>query len=397
LDIDFPLTHVLVRMHMLGVLFDPAPLEALNLDVSRRLMNIKRQVWETYGQINLQSSQQVAWLLYDKLGLPRSRETKYGYTTNNRALQQLARFHPAPQLVFDYRKLFKLRQSYINALPDMVWNDGRLHTDFNQTRTITGRLSSSRPNLQNIPMRTPLGRQLRKCFVASPGYKFVSADYSNIEMRMMAHLSNDQPLIDAFHTGKDVHAETAKALFRKSVVNDDERFRGKKTGFGIIYGVGPDRLGEELLISPADAGKLIGSYFDSHPGVRRFFIETLDLAREQGYVSSIFNRRRYLPDIRSEDGYLRKKAELAATNTPVQSSAADLIKIAMVKLQKALDQKGSAARIILQVHDELVVEAPEAEVEDVARLTEEVMVSSAKLRVPLEVSVGTGDNLYELK
>jgi DNA polymerase-1 len=305
-----------------------------------------------------------------------------------------------PKLILGYRELQKLKSTYVDVLPLAVNREtGRIHTSFNQVGAQTGRLSSSEPNLQNIPVRTPRGEGIRRGFVPAPGWTFVVADYSQIELRLMAHLSGDPAFIEAFRQGHDIHRQTAAIIFGVSLdqVTGEMRSRAKTTNFGIIYGQGPFALSKKLGISLDEARQFIADYFTRFAGVRAYLDRQVDLARQQGYVETLFGRRRYIPEIRDRNFNIRAFGERTAQNTPLQGSAADLIKIAMVRIHRALPDAGLKARMVLQVHDELVIEAPVAEADRAAELVKRHMEGAAKLAVPLEVTIGIGPNWVDAK
>jgi DNA polymerase-1 len=332
--------------------------------------------------------------LFTKLGLPSKgvKQTKTGPSTDSDTLVALSEHHPLPGLVLEYRGLAKLKSTYVDALPRQVDEHGRIHTRLNQTVTATGRLSSSDPNLQNIPIRTEDGARIRMAFIAAPEHVLLSADYNQIELRVLAHLSSDPALTESFRLGRDVHSATAAEVFEVAAddVTPAMRRAAKVINFGIIYGMGAGRLSRELGISRVKALEYIERYFARYAGVRRFYEEMLVGARRDGYVSTLLGRRRYLPDIHSDHGGRRQLAERVATNTPIQGSAADIIKLAMLRLADALGRAGSRASMILQIHDELLIECPEAELRQVVTITRETMEGAAELAVPIVVDVGTG-------
>jgi len=337
-------------------------------------------------------------LLFDKLGLPVIKKTKTGYSTDMEVLSALAPLHPLPAEILRYRGLAKLKNTYVDALPCLVNpQTGRIHTSYNQTGTVTGRLSSSEPNLQNIPVRTEEGRAIRRAFVAAPGYHLLSADYSQIELRILAHYSQDEVLMAAFRHGEDIHLRTAGEVFgvQPNAVTAEMRRQAKTINFGIIYGMSPFGLARELGIPQAAARAFIQRYFERYPGVCAY-IEQMPLrAREQGFVTTLFQRKRFLPHISSRNRNLRQFAERAAINTPIQGSAADMMKLAMIHIDSALEERGLPARMIMQVHDELVFEVERDAVAEVANLVRERMESVGRLEVPLVVSEGHGPNWNE--
>jgi len=337
-------------------------------------------------------------VLFDRLAIPTRgiRRGKTGLSTDVDVLTRLAREHPLPARILEFRALSKLQSTYVDALPALVDpRTGRLHTSFNQTVAATGRLSSSDPNLQNIPVRSEEGRRIRAAFVAAPGRRLISADYSQIELRLLAHLAEDPTLIDAFARDEDVHARTAAEVFGGLAPAHGRRL-AKVINYGIVYGMGAVRAGRELGVTTSEAEAYITGYFERYPGVRRFIDGTIAGARDRGYVTTVLGRRRYLPELGSRDSAVRQFAERAATNTPIQGSAADLIKLAMLEVSRRLKTEGLRTQMLLQVHDELVLEAPDAEVPRSMVLVREVMEGVWPLRVPLRVDVHSGANWAEV-
>ena len=394
-NLEIPLIGVLVRMEQVGIAIDCTVFEKLQQEVEIRLETLRREITETAGEVfQINSPKQLQQILFEKLHLKPVRKTKTGFSTDMDVLEQLAEQHPLPGKILEYRTIEKLRSTYIDALPKLIHPEtGRIHTSFNQAVAATGRLSSSDPNLQNIPVRTELGRRIRSGFVpGNPGWKLISADYSQIELRVLAHLSGDRPLREAFEKDADIHQDTAARLFGvlPEFVSPEMRRQAKAVNFGVIYGMTPFGLSKNLGISKNDAARYIENYFAQHPQVKAWIDETLAKARTNGYVTTILNRRRYIPDINARDAAARSAAERIAVNTPVQGSAADIIKRAMIELDKALSS--GAARLLLQVHDELLVEAPEEEASSVAALMKDIMEHAAVLDVPLKVDIGIGDN-----
>jgi DNA polymerase-1 len=361
-----------------------------------------QEVYKHAGrEFNVGSTLQLAQVLYEDLKLPVLKRTKTGPSTDADVLEQLAATGAAvPTLLLEYRELQKLRSTYVDELPLRVHPvTGRIHTSFSQVGAATGRLSSSEPNLQNIPIRTVRGQEIRKGFVPAPGWKFVIADYSQIELRLMAHLSGDPAFIDAFTRGEDIHRQTAALIFNVPLesVTPEMRGRAKTINFGTIYGQGAFALSRMLGIPQDEAKAFIAEYFRRFAGVRAYLDRQVALAREQGYVETLFGRRRYVPEIRDRNFNTRAFGERISQNAPLQGSAADLIKIAMTRLHRALRQEGLAARLLLQVHDELVLEAPPAEIARVTALVKTHMEGAAALAVPLVVEVGVGDNWLDAK
>jgi DNA polymerase-1 len=349
-------------------------------------------------QFNINSPKQLQEVLFDRLKLPRGRKTKEGYSTDVDVLTQLAKSHELPGEILAYRSLAKLKSTYIDALPLLVHEEtGRVHTSYNQAVTATGRLSSSNPNLQNIPVRTLEGKRIRQAFVAHDGFYIVSADYSQIELRVLAHLSEDKTLLASFASGEDIHSRTASSIFGvfPEMVNDAMRRQAKVINFGVLYGMSAFGLAKELDIPQKLAQAYIDEYFRKYDGVRDYLEDILIRARRDGFVTTLLNRRRYLPDIHSENLNVRQYAERMAVNMPVQGTAADLIKMAMIHIDRRLREEKFRARMIMQVHDELVFEVPEAERETVMGLVRKEMEDVAVLRVPLKVEIDCGRNWDE--
>ena len=400
--LEMPLVEVLVDMEWTGIALDPELFRRLALELSAYLRRLEADIAVAAGgSVNLNSPKQLASVLFDKLQLPALKRTKTGPSTDADVLEQLAEMgHEVPRLLLEYRELEKLRSTYVDVLPRKIHRvTGRVHTSFNQIGAATGRLSSTDPNLQNIPVRSPRGEAIRRGFVPQPGWKFVVADYSQIELRLMAHLSLDPAFIEAFRQGQDIHRQTAAIIFDVPVaeVTGEMRARAKTINFGTIYGQGPFALSKQLSIPQEEAKAFIAEYFRRFAGVRTFLDRQVQIARERGYVETLFGRRRYIPEVNDRNFNMRAFGERQAQNAPLQGSAADLIKIAMARLHGALRDEGFAARLLLQVHDELVLEAPVAEVERVARLVKEYMEGAATLEVPLVVDVGVGDNWLDAK
>jgi DNA polymerase-1 len=398
-EVELPLIVVLARMEQAGVAIDGKVFEQLQTEVEERQRALEAEIYAEAGeQFQINSPKQLQEILFGKLGLKPVRRTKTGYSTDMEVLEELALEHPLPKKILEYRTLDKLRGTYIEALPRLVNPEtGRIHTSFNQAVAATGRLSSSDPNLQNIPIRTELGRRIREGFI--PGrrdHKLISADYSQIELRILAHLSGDPGLREAFEHDADIHEETALRLFgvMPRTVTPEMRRQAKAVNFGVVYGISPFGLGRSLGISTTEAARFIEQYFAKYPGVKRWIESTLKSATERGYVTTLLQRRRYVPELASGTLSVRKAAERVAINTPVQGSAADIIKLAMVKLDAAL--AGTQARLLLQVHDELVLEAPAKQAKDVAETTKRVMESAFELAVALKVDVGIGDHWAEI-
>jgi len=399
-EVEFPLLVVLADMECTGVTLDTKFLDMMSKELELLLENIILDIYKMAGEkFNINSTQQLSDILFNRLKLPIVRKTKTGYSTDVGVLETIRNEHPVVERLLEYRQLSKLKSTYVDALPKAINpRTGRVHTSFNQTGTTTGRLSSSDPNLQNIPMHTDLGREIRKAFV--PGSKdmlIMSADYSQIELRVMAHISQDEGLIEAFRNGEDIHATTAAKVFgvKPSEVTREMRRRAKEVNFGIMYGIGPFGLSSRLDISQAEAKEIITRYFERFPKVNQYIFDTIARARQDGYVSTFLGRRRYLPEINSRNQTVRQNAERQAINMPIQGTAADLIKLAMIEIHEAIRRKEFTSRMILQVHDELVFEIEKKELVGMKELVVEKMRKALPLDVPIEVEVGTGKNWYD--
>ncbi|GAB3532254.1 DNA polymerase I [Photobacterium alginatilyticum] len=397
-DIEMPLVPVLSRMERTGVLIDSMLLSAQSSEIAVRLDELEKKAFEIADQeFNLSSPKQLQAILFEKMGLPVLKKTPSGApSTNEEVLQELALDYPLPKLILEYRGLAKLKSTYTDKLPKMVNPaTGRVHTSYHQAVTATGRLSSSDPNLQNIPVRNEEGRRIRQAFIAPTGYKVLAVDYSQIELRIMAHLSGDQALLDAFRHGKDIHAATAAEILGLPIesVTSEQRRRAKAINFGLIYGMSAFGLAKQLDMGRNEAQDYMNLYFERYPGVLEYMESTRTTASEQGYVETLFGRRLYLPDIKSRNGMRRKAAERAAINAPMQGTAADIIKRAMVLVdQWVAEQETGRVRLLMQVHDELVFEVQESELESVSAEVRRLMESAAELDVPLIADAGTGDN-----
>ncbi len=396
-SIEMPMREVLFRMERTGVLLDCALLDAQSRELGERVLALENHAYELAGQpFNLGSPKQLGDILFGKMGLPAVKKTATGQpSTDEEVLQQLAADYPLPKLLLEHRGLSKLKSTYTDKLPQMVnARTGRVHTNFGQATAVTGRLASTDPNLQNIPVRTQEGRRIREAFIAPPGHLLVSADYSQIELRIMAHLSGDASLLKAFAEGADIHKATAAEIFGVPLadVTADQRRYIKAVNFGLIYGMSAFGLAVQLAIERDAAQMFIDKYFTRYPGVADYMQRTRELARKQGYVETVFGRRLWLPDINAGGGPRRQGAERAAINAPMQGTAADLIKLAMIAVQQWLDDERLGTRLILQVHDELVLEVPAVELDRVKRELPALMSGVAQLRVPLVVDVGSGPN-----
>jgi DNA polymerase-1 len=399
-DIEVPLIDVLSRIERNGTLVDGNRLRAFSRELAGRIDELKDSAWSVAGEaFNLDSPKQLQAILYDKLSLPVLSKTPKGQpSTAEAALESLAQDYELPRLILEYRSLAKLKSTYTDKLPEQInARTGRIHTSYHQAVTATGRLSSSDPNLQNIPVRHAEGRRIRQAFVAPKGRRIVAADYSQIELRIMAHLSGDQGLHRAFAAGKDIHRSTAAEVFGAALddVSDDQRRSAKAINFGLIYGMSAFGLAKQLGVSRALAQDYIDRYFDRYPGVRAYMDATRAQAREQGYVETLFGRRLHVPEINAGNQQRRQAAERTAINAPMQGTAADIIKRAMLGVHGWLQSAAVDALMIMQVHDELVFEVAESAVEEVTDRVRQIMTAAAELDVPLVVDVGVGDNWDE--
>ena len=400
-EIEMPLVPVLAEMEMNGVCLDTNALKETSQTFTQRMLEYERQIYELAGEtFNISSPKQVGDILFGKMKIiDKPKKTKTGqYVTSEEILQQLKSKSPIVSAILNYRGLKKLLSTYIDALPKLINpRTGHIHTSFNQAITATGRLSSSDPNLQNIPVRGEDGKEIRKCFIPEPGCLFFSADYSQIELRVMAHLSGDENMIEVFREGKDLHAATASTIYKKDIseVTRDERSKSKQANFGIIYGITVFGLAERLEITRDEAKRLIDGYFETFPKVKEYMEAAKEIARQHGYAETIFNRRRYLPDINSHNAVVRNFAERNAINAPIQGSAADIIKVAMVRIYNRMKAEGLQSKMILQVHDELNFSVIPEEKERMERLVMEEMQGAYVLRVPLVADAGWGKNWLE--
>jgi DNA polymerase-1 len=399
-SIEMPVREVLFRMERTGVLIDAARLEAHGRELGQKMLELEERAYREAGQpFNLNSPKQIGEIFFDRLKLPVVKKTPSGApSTDEDVLERLALDYPLPKTLLEYRALSKLKSTYTDKLPRMVdAKTGRVHTNYGQATAVTGRLASNDPNLQNIPIRTPEGRRIREAFVAPPGHRIVSADYSQVELRIMAHVSEDAGLLGAFARGEDIHRATAAEIFGREPrdVTAEERRYAKVINFGLIYGMSAFGLAQQLGLERATAQAYIDSYFARYPGVARYMESTRQIAREQGYVETVLGRRLWLPEIRSSNPARRGGAERAAINGPMQGTAADLIKLAMIAVQGWIDAGGLGMKLIMQVHDELVLEVPEGELERAKGELPRLMAGVASLRVPLVVDIGVGANWDE--
>jgi len=400
--IDKPLVPVLLRMEQAGVRIDPAVLNAMSTRLAVEIDDLAERVYEQSGhRFNINSPKQLGDVLFNKMLLPKP--MKYGkgkvVSTAQDVLEELAEHHTVPALVLEYRQLAKLKSTYLDSLPQLADSEGRVHTTFNQVGTATGRLSSTNPNLQNIPVRTAVGREIRAAFVAAPGNLLMSADYSQIELRLMAHFSQDPLLLNAYRTGQDIHTLTAAEVFGvdPATMSKETRNRAKAVNFGIVYGISPFGLAAQLNIPQSEAKLYIETYFERYAGVRRFIDEVLDTVRREGSVRTYFGRVRPIPDIQSRNPNMRGFAERTAVNTPLQGTAADLIKLAMIRIDAAIAARKLRSRMTLQVHDELLFDVIPEEAEELHKLVQHEMEHVAEFSVPIVADVGLGQNWRDIK
>ncbi|HGS5279724.1 TPA: DNA polymerase I [Vibrio parahaemolyticus] len=397
-EIEMPLVPVLSRIERTGVLIDDMKLSAQSVEIAVRLEELEQKAYEIAEQeFNMNSPKQLQAILFEKMGLPVVKKTPSGTpSTNEEVLQELALDYPLPKLILEYRGLAKLKSTYTDKLPKMINpSTGRVHTSYHQAVTATGRLSSTDPNLQNIPIRNEEGRRIRQAFVAPAGYKILAVDYSQIELRIMAHLSGDQALLDAFRDGKDIHAATAAEIMGVSIdqVSSEQRRRAKAVNFGLIYGMSAFGLAKQLGIPRGEAQAYMDKYFERYPGVMQYMEDTRSAAADKGYVETIFGRRLHLPEIKSRNGMRRKAAERAAINAPMQGTAADIIKKAMLLVDQWIQEEGNGrVKLLMQVHDELVFEVEESSLSEIESKVQKLMESAAELKVPLVAEAGHGDN-----
>ena len=401
-NIEIPLISVLAEVEWTGISIDLPWFHSLKERFRRERQNVEQQIYAAAGtEFNIASNPQLREILFTRLGLPVLKKTSTGPSTDASVLQELADAgHAIPGLLMEYRELSKLENTYLDALPAMVNpQTGRLHTSFSQTVAATGRLSSSEPNLQNIPIRRELGRAIRRGFIPRPGWSLLAADYSQIELRLLAHLSKDPAFVEAFNAGGDIHRQTAAIIFDVDVneVTSDMRARAKTINFATIYGQGAHALSRQLKIEHAEAKDFILRYFERFRGIRKYLDSSVDFAREHGYVTTIFGRRRYIPELRERNFNTRAFGERAAANSPIQGSAADLIKMAMIRIDDALREGRYRSKMLLQVHDELVFEVQPDEMEAVQAIVKDRMENAAQLSVPLVVDMGIGANWLDTK
>lgn len=399
-EIEIPLAIVLADMENCGFMADKDGIIEYNKKISEKLDEITKEIYDSVGyEFNINSPKQLGSALFEKLALPHGKKTKSGYSTSAEVLESLKYEHPAVALILQYRTYSKLKSTYCEGLLKVIGNDGRIHSSFNQTETRTGRISSTEPNLQNIPVRTELGRELRRFFIAKDGWVLVDADYSQIELRVLAHIANDKAMIEAFKNNEDIHAITASQVFGLpfEMVTKTMRSRAKAVNFGIVYGIGAFSLSKDIGVSRKEADKYIKDYLAHYSGVDRYMKQTVEDAKRDGYVTTMFDRRRYLPELSSSNFNLRAFGERVARNMPIQGTSADIIKIAMIRVRNRLKAENMQAKLILQVHDELIVEAPENEAQKTAEILREEMENAVQLSVPLIAEAGKGKTWFEAK
>ena len=401
-EIELPLLRILAEMEVAGCAVAPDELRAFGDKLDARIEVLVSQIYEDAGgEFNINSTRQLGEVLFEKLGLPAQKKTKTGYSTNVDVLEKLAGLHPIIPAILEYRQLTKLKSTYVEGLLKVISpKDGRIHTHFQQTVTATGRLSSTDPNLQNIPVRTELGRELRRMFVApDDDHVLIDADYSQIELRVLAHISQDEHMIEAFRSGKDIHAATAAKVYHVPIeqVTPQMRSSCKAVNFGIVYGISDFSLAQDIGVTRKEAGEFIRTYLATYPGVAKYMDDIKESAKEKGYVTTLFGRRRALPELQSRNFNIRSFGERVAMNTPIQGTAADIIKIAMVRVRDRLVREGLESRLILQVHDELILEAPKSEQEEAMRLLKEEMEAAFQMDAPLVAEAKAGHSWYDTK
>lgn len=397
-DIELPLSRVLAKMEYVGFEVDKNGIESFGKMLGERIKALTDSIYESVGyEFNINSPKQLGVALFEELKLPCKKKTKTGYSTNAEVLEGLVGEHPAISQILEYRSLSKLKSTYCDGLLKVIADDGRIHTRFNQVETRTGRISSLEPNLQNIPIRTELGSQMRKFFIAGEGKKLVDADYSQIELRVLSDLSNDKNMIDAFNSGEDIHTITASQVFNLPVqmVTPQMRSRAKAVNFGIVYGIGAFSLAKDIGVSNKEAKQYIENYLAHYSGVDDYMKKMIDLAKDKGFSETLFHRKRYLPELASSNHMMRAFGERVARNMPIQGTAADIIKIAMVKVDDRLAKENMKSRLILQVHDELIVESPENEAQRALEIVCEEMENACKMKVLLRADGKIGNTWFD--
>lgn len=400
INIEMPLVFALFGMEQNGVKVEAPALKVYGEQLAKQIEILESEIYQLSGEtFNINSPKQLAVILFEKMGLPNGKKTKTGYSTSAEILEKLAPDYPLVAKILEYRQLTKLKSTYADGLSNYICDDGRIHGKFNQTITATGRISSTEPNLQNIPVRMELGRLIRKVFVPEEGYVFVDADYSQIELRILAHCSGDEALIEAYREAKDIHRMTASQVFKIPFdeVTDLQRRNAKAVNFGIVYGISSFGLSQDLSISKKEAAEYIENYFHTYPGIKEFLDNAVASGKEKGYVTTLFGRRRPIPELSSGNFMQRSFGERVAMNSPIQGSAADIMKLAMIGVQKRLREANMKSKLVLQVHDELLIEAHESEIEQVKEILAHEMEHAATLLVPLDVEMQVGKNWYEAK
>ncbi len=395
---EMPLVFTLFSMEQAGIEVDAEALKAYSEELGGRIGELEKQIYEEAGEtFNINSPKQLGVILFEKMGLKGGKKTKTGYSTSAEVLEKLAPVCPMVAKILEYRQLMKLKSTYADGLSAYIGADRRIHTTFQQTITATGRLSSTEPNLQNIPIRMELGRQIRKAFIPKEGCVLVDADYSQIELRVLAHMSGDEKLIQAYREAQDIHRLTASLVFHVPFeeVTPLQRRNAKAVNFGIVYGISSFGLSQDLSISRKEAQEYIEKYFETYPRIKTFLDQLVQEAREKGYAKTLFGRRRPMPELKSSNFMQRSFGERVAMNAPIQGTAADIIKLAMLHVDRRLKAEGLRSRLLLQVHDELLIEAYEEELRLVERILAEEMEGAAKLSIPLEVDQKRGKNWYE--
>lgn len=399
-EIELPLAEVLASMELYGFEIDTDALRQYGKMLDEKIEEYQNLIYQLAGEsFNINSPKQLGEVLFEHLGLPSKKKTKTGYSTSAEVLESLRGKHDIIDSILEYRKVTKLKSTYVDGLLKVVGKDGRIHSHFNQTDTRTGRLSSTEPNLQNIPVRTELGSRLRAFFRAKNGCRLVDADYSQIELRVLAHISNDEYMIEAFNSDADIHTNTAAQVFHMPAlfVTPEMRRKAKAVNFGIVYGIGAFSLSQDIGVSVAEADTYIKNYLDTFSGVRQYMEDTVSFAQQNGYIETMFGRRRALPEISSSNKNIVNFGKRVAMNTPIQGTAADIIKIAMIRVYRRLQKEHLESRLILQVHDELIVETPEQEVQQVRRLLQEEMQGAVSLKVLLKADVNDGKTWFDAK
>lgn len=399
-DIEMPLVFTLFDMEQNGIRVEADALKQYGDQLAGKIAELEKEIYEEAGEtFNINSPKQLGVVLFENMKLPGGRKTKTGYSTAADVLEKLAPEHPVVAKILEYRQYTKLKSTYADGLANYIQDDGRIHGKFNQTITATGRISSTEPNLQNIPVRMELGRLIRKVFIPEEGYRFVDADYSQIELRVLAHCSGDEHLIQAYKEQSDIHRITASQVFHIPFdeVTPQQRRNAKAVNFGIVYGISSFGLSQDLSITRKEAAKYIDDYFATYPGIKTFLDHAVTHAKEKGYVVTLFGRRRPVPELSSSNFMQRSFGERVAMNSPIQGAAADIIKIAMIRVNQRLKDQKMKSRLVLQVHDELLIEAYEPELDEVQNILKEEMEHAAELKVPLEIDMHTGDNWYEAK